>query len=94
MVMITINIDADKDACSHTVPTGAGLATSSNEVKSSHASMALDNSLSTCFMSNFVSQYEHVVGLVLLTLHGNNESLHMALGGAGKYVMIILYPTI
>ena len=68
MVMITVNIDADKDACSHTVPTGAGLAISSNEVNSSHASMALDNSLSTCFMSKDVSQYEHVVGLVLLML--------------------------
>ena len=47
-------------------------------MNSSNTSMALDNSLSTCFMSKDVSQYEHVVGLVLMTVNGNNESLHMA----------------
>ena len=60
--------DAHNDASFHTVRTGVGLVTSSSEVNSSHASMALDNSLSTCFMSKHVSQYEHVVGLVLMTI--------------------------
>ena len=43
-------------ACSHTVRTSAGLVTSSSEVNSSRASMALDTSLSTCFLSKDVSQ--------------------------------------
>ena len=42
--------------CSCTVRTGVVLVTSSSEVNSSHASMALDNSLSTCFMSKDVSE--------------------------------------
>ena len=59
-------------------------------MNSGRAFIPLDNSLSTCFMSKDVSQYEHVMGLILMTLYGNNESLHVALGGAGKYLMIIL----
>ena len=82
--------DAHNDASFHTVRTGVGLVTSSSEVNSSHAFMALDNSLSTCFMLKDVSQYEHVVSVVLMMLNGNNESLHMAQDGAGKYMMIIL----